>query len=193
MQKMWKKQKTEGEHAAGHILYAADDWNTGETGKWGAQAKARMRKRNRTNRRVNVLLAGIQILLGCLLAGILLVGCSKMKEDAGAGEKVRDLEFTVVEREAIPEELATRIAEKEKTPFKLTYNDGQSLYVAVGYGEQETGGYSIQVKSFYLGENAIYIDTELIGPSKEEQKGTEKSSPYIVVKTEFLEEPVVFQ
>lgn len=193
MQKMWKKQNTDGKHTAGHAVYTADGLNTEEKQNWGAKAKARMRKRNRVNDRVNVLLVGIQILLGCLLAGILLVGCSKMKGDAGASDKVKDLEFTVVERAAIPEELAKLIAEKEKTPFKLTYNDGQSLYVAVGYGEQETGGYSIQVKSFYLGENAIYIDTELIGPSKEEQKGTEKSSPYIVIKTEFLEEPVVFQ
>ena len=170
MQRMWNRQKEEKR-------------------EWSAQAKKRMRRRNRAH----LLLVGIQILLGCLLAGILLVGCSKMKESDSAKDKVKDLEFTVVERADIPEEMAKVIAEKEKTPFKLTYNDGQSLYAAVGYGEQETGGYSIQVKSFYLGENAIYIDTELIGPSKEEQKGTEKSSPYIVVKTEFLEEPVVFQ
>lgn len=138
----------------------------------------------------------LRYLLGCLVAGslsagLLLAGCGAVKEDKD--DKVKDLEFQVVERAEIPEELAKLIAEKERTPFKLTYNDGKSLFIAIGYGEQQTGGYSIQVKELYLGDNAIYVDTELIGPSKEEQKGTEKSMPYIVLKTEFMEEPVVFE
>ena len=78
-------------------------------------------------------------------------------------------------------------------PFKLTYTDDQNLYRVVGYGEQETGGCSISVKELYLTENAIVADTELLGPESAEQAGTEKSYPYIVVKTEYLEEPVIFQ
>lgn len=142
-------------------------------------------------KQVDFLRLGICTLLACLLFGLMLAGCSQIKKDSD-GEKAK-LEYAVVERSEIPEELAKLIAEKEKTPFKLTYSDGQSLFIAVGYGEQETGGYSIQVKEFYLGDNAIYVDTELIGPSKEDQKGTEPSIPYIVLKTEYREEPVVFQ
>ena len=37
------------------------------------------------------------------------------------------------------------------------------------------------------------FDAELIGPEKGEDGGTEKSYPYIVVKTELLENSVVFQ
>lgn len=63
----------------------------------------------------------------------------------------------------------------------------------VGYGEQESGGYSIAVKELYLTENAIVADTELIGPQSGEETGVEKSYPYVVVKTEYLEHPVIFQ
>ena len=63
----------------------------------------------------------------------------------------------------------------------------------MGYGEQMTGGYSIEVRELYLTENAIVIDTELKGPQKGEEVGVEKSYPYIVVRTEYLENPVIFQ
>lgn len=143
------------------------------------------------NRKADLMLFGIRILLTSLLLGVVLAGCSKSKQDER--DKGKDLEFHVIERADIPEELAKLITEKEKQPFKMTYNDETSLYIVVGYGEQETGGYSIQVKECYLGENGIYVDTELIGPSADEAKSMEKSTPYIVLKMEFMEEPVVFQ
>ncbi|MEY8337746.1 protease complex subunit PrcB family protein [Lachnospiraceae bacterium 62-35] len=133
-------------------------------------------------------------LLGMILAWVLLVrfltACS-----AGGGqeEKVRDLEFTVTAENEIPEELRQIIQEKQIAPFKLTYSDDKNLYIAAGYGEQASGGYSISVKALYLTQNSIVYDTELLGPENKEAAGTEKSYPYIVVKTEFLEEPVVFK
>lgn len=133
-----------------------------------------------------------------LVAGLLiwvfvvriLTGCSVEKEDQ---DKVRDLDFTVVSEADLPEELKTLIMEKKAAPFKLTYSNDQGLYIAVGYGEQPTGGYSIEVDDLYLTENAIVIDTELEGPEKGEMTGVEKSYPYIVIRTENLEEPVIFQ
>lgn len=130
----------------------------------------------------------------CLLLWALLVrvltGCSVEKE---AQDKVRDLEFTVAGEAELPEELKNLIMEKKTAPFKLTYSNDQGLYIVVGYGEQATGGYSISVNELYLTENAIVIDTELKGPEKGENVGAEKSYPYIVVKTEYLENPVIFQ
>ena len=119
-----------------------------------------------------------------------LTACSVEKDDL---KKVRDLEFTVVGETDLPEELKQVIGEKKTAPFKMTYTDDQNLYIAVGYGEQENGGYSISVRELYLTENAIVADTELLGPESAEQTGAEKSYPYIVVKTEYLEEPVIFQ
>ena len=103
------------------------------------------------------------------------------------------MDFTVVGETDIPEELRSIIAEKKAQPFKLTYSDNENLYIVVGYGPQNTGGYSIAVKELYLTDNSIVIDTELIGPAKGENPAAETSYPYVVVKTEYLENPVVFQ
>lgn len=125
-----------------------------------------------------------------LALAALCTGCSFSKEEK---DKVKDLEFTVVEDVQVPEELKELIEQKKAKDFKLTYSNDEALYIVVGYGEQATGGYSIQVKELYLTENSIVLDTELIGPEKGEPTGTEKSYPYIVIKTELREEPVVFQ
>ena len=119
-----------------------------------------------------------------------LTGCSVVKEDQ---DKVRDLEFAVVSETELPEELAKLVAEKKAAPFKLTYSNDQGLYIVVGYGEQATGGYSIAVRELYLTENSIVVDTELLGPQKGEEVGVEKSYPFLVIQTEYLENPVIFQ
>lgn len=110
-------------------------------------------------------------------------------------QKVRDLEFTVVEESNIPEELLTIINQKKTEPFKLTFDSAgkEYRYIAVGYGAQTTGGYSIQVEALYLANNAIYFDTNLIGPKKEELVTQVITYPYIVVKTEYIDKNVVFQ
>lgn len=112
------------------------------------------------------------------------------KED---GEKVQDLDFTVVGEKEIPPELLAMIEEKKTTAMKHTWTDDGNLYVIVGYGEQKTSGYSISVDEFYLGKNAVYVDTSLIGPSKEETVNETLTYPYLVIKTEKREEPVVFR
>lgn len=119
-----------------------------------------------------------------------LSGCSMNKDD---GNKVRDLEFSVTAEAEVPQELAQIIAEKQQSPFKLTYSDDQNLYIVAGYGKQDSGGFSIAVNELYLTENSIVLDTDLIGPAKGENGGTENSYPYIVIKTEMSELPVVFQ
>lgn len=108
-------------------------------------------------------------------------------------EKIRDIDFTVIKEEDIPEELQTMIKETEKQVFKLTYADQGALYIAEGYGEQPTSGYSIQVKDCFETKNAIYVHTNLMGPSKEEKIVETKTYPYIVIKMEFMDKNVVFQ
>lgn len=110
-----------------------------------------------------------------------------------ATEKIRDIDFTVVNEEDIPEELKTMIKEKETTPLKLTYADQGVLYIAEGYGEQPTSGYSIEVKECFETKNAIYLHTNLIGPTKEERIVEKATYPYIVIKMEFIDKNVVFQ
>lgn len=122
----------------------------------------------------------------------LLTGCAKEKDPM---EKIKDLEFTVLAEDNIPEELKTIIDEKKENAFKVTYQDNGFLYICIGYGEQVSGGYSITVNALYLTENAIYADTTLLGPDPADAASEKKNAPsypYIVIKTEFVDKPVVF-
>jgi hypothetical protein len=120
---------------------------------------------------------------------LFLMGCQIIKQD---DERVEDLDFTIVEERDIPEGLKAKILEKNTSEFKITYKDDEDLYIAIGYGERPTGGYSISVNDLYLGKNAIHINTTLIGPSKEETVTQVLTYPYIIVKTAVREEAVVF-
>ena len=131
----------------------------------------------------------ISVLL-CVCLLFLAGGCSVKKLNT---EKIRDVEFTVLEEDDIPEELLAMIREKEKAPFKITYADKGALYIAQGYGRQQTSGYSITVEACYETNNAVYIHTNLIGPSKEEEIVERETFPYAVVKMEFIDKNVVFQ
>lgn len=110
-------------------------------------------------------------------------------------EKVRDLQFTVVEEADIPPELLDKINEKKGDPFKLTFaSQGKEYrYIVIGYGTKNTGGYSISVEQLFLSENAVYVDTNLIGPKKDEMVTQALTYPYIVLKIEYIDKRVVFE
>lgn len=129
-------------------------------------------------------------LLLVLILSIFIQGCGVEETDT---RKLKDLSYTILEEKEIPEEFLNVIEEKKETMFKLTYTDKEYLYIAIGYGVQETGGYSISVNDCYLTKNAIYFDTTLIGPSKGEKINHVKSYPYIVIQTKYLEKNVVFE
>ena len=139
-----------------------------------------------------------RILFGMILAAVIacLTGCSGKTKDGN--EKIKDIEFTVLGEENVPEELKQIIEEKKEKEFNVTYQDGDFLYICIGYGKQETGGYSITVNEMYLTANAIYVDTNLIGPDPENRElyhAQEKdgaSYPYVVLKMQYLDKSVVF-
>ena len=133
---------------------------------------------------------GIVAVCCMMAASMFLAACGK---DDAAAKKVRDLEFSVVTEAEAPEELRALIGEKKMQPFKLTYSDEANLFIVVGYGPQETGGYSIRAQELYLTDNSIVVKTELLGPEKGETAAAERSYPVIILKTELLEEPVTFQ
>ena len=124
-----------------------------------------------------------------LLCGSVLLGCSIEKSNR---TKICDLTYTIVTEEEIPEELKQDIEEKKSGDFKMTYETDEALYIVRGYGEQETGGYSICMKELYLTSNAVVFYTELIGPRKGETVSKSPSFPYIVIKTEPREESTIF-
>ncbi|MEI3280823.1 MAG: protease complex subunit PrcB family protein [Eubacterium ramulus] len=94
-----------------------------------------------------------------LLVPILgLTGCGLQKTGT---QKVRDLDYTVVTEQELPEELQKEIDERYTEDFKMTCMLDDSRYIVRGFGMQETGGYSIQVQDLYLAQNAIYFEADL--------------------------------
>lgn len=130
------------------------------------------------------------MVISLILCFSVFCGCGVEKTD---GNKIRDLEYEIMDEDQLPEELAAKIEEKKAADFKLVYESDDNLYVVRGYGEQETGGYSIQIQEFYLTGNAVVFQSALMGPAKDEVKNAAPSYPYVVIKTENVDKNVVFE
>ena len=134
-----------------------------------------------------------KISLGILAAVVLIVGlssCGIIKIDR---EEKQKLDYTVVKEEDMPREIQALIEERKEQEFQMAYQSGNELSLVKGYGQQEGGGYSIQVEALSMTENALELKTKLLGPSGEEDQSPEPSYPYIVIKMEYRDLPVRFQ
>ena len=116
-------------------------------------------------------------------------GCSKEASE----EKLTPVDFTVVSFEDIPKDFLTQIEEKKSADFRLTYIADGWLYIARGYGEQNSGGCSIAVKEVSMSDNAVYFDSELLGPKQGEAVNKLATYPYVVIKLEDAGRSVVFR
>lgn len=111
----------------------------------------------------------------------MLTGCRIV--DVSEGE-AKEVEYTVLGSDEIPEEVEKVLEEQGQEPFALAYESGGFLYLMKGYGRQNSGGYSIRVDSLYATGEVIHLQTTLEGPAtREEQKG-DSSCPFIVLKLE---------
>lgn len=131
-------------------------------------------------------LAVLAVLSLCLTVG----GCSMFDT---SDKKISDMDFTVADAEELPEEIRTMIEERKNEAFQMAYHDGTYSYIIVGYGQQETSGYSIQVNDVYQGETGIWVDTDLIGPEKSEATETVASYPFVVIKIEGVDQTIRFK
>ena len=130
-------------------------------------------------------------------AGILLIvmccslwGCSIEKVRAKDGVKP---EYTVMKEEDFPDKVRELVEQNREKEFQMTYQDNGFLYLMKGYGKQETGGYSIQVQDLSLWDNAIHLETMLLGPLEGEELTGEPSFRCVVIKMKYREEPLIFE
>lgn len=128
-------------------------------------------------------------LVGVFLA-LVLAGCS-FKESSDKNKA--EIDFTVVAKDGVPDELAKVIDSKKSGAFSMSCTIEGYTYIAVGYGEQATGGYSIRVDEMYETDSSVGIRTTLIGPSAGEAVNKMKTYPYIVVKIECTDKNVNFE
>ncbi len=108
-------------------------------------------------------------------------------------EERSEVSFTIISKECIPESLAKLIEEKKEEEIKLTYVDQGNRYIVIGYGKQDSGGYSIYIKDLYKTENALYVDTCLMGPKEKKETEEVASYPVMVLRISEMALPVVFQ
>ena len=131
--------------------------------------------------------------IGLILAAALLAGCAAgCARQIDSSKKQRDLEFTVLDKEDIPEELGKLIEEKKEEPFRLSFADQGLLYIAEGYGARPTSGYSVEVSALYETEDAVCMHTTLMGPEKDEEIKEAVTYPYVVVQLEYIGKDIVF-
>ena len=134
-------------------------------------------------KKAGVILAAVMLLTAMVLSGCQMISSEKVK--------LRDFDFTIQSEDTTPKEVLKIVEEKKAEPFKFTFTDGENLYICIGYGKQDRGGYSITVDALYLTEDAIYVETTLLGPADGEKGQKVASYPYIVIKTEALDQTVV--
>ena len=128
-------------------------------------------------------------LLVALVLAAVLSGCGLIRIEE---EERKPVDYTVVERQDIPAALDEIMNEKKEKEFQLSYEMGETLYLAKGYGRQMSGGYSIQVEELGVSSNGLFFVTRLIGPKDLNEAGV-PSYPCIVIKTEPQKKPVVFR
>lgn len=129
-------------------------------------------------------------MLALFFCCIFITACSVKKTDT---EKIRDIEFTVLNKEEIPKELKEEIEKEKKGQMKLSYADQGYLYVVRGYGTKKTTGYSVKVSQCYETKNAVCMKTILLGPEKGEQIIKKKTFPYVVIKMEYTDKHMIYQ
>lgn len=131
------------------------------------------------------------VLAGCFVVVLfMLCACGKKEE------KVRkEIDFTVCDKTRLPDELVEIIEEKKHKVFKLSYLNNDYMYIVVGYGEKNRQNLNVVVEDLYMTDNAIYVETNLITKEENAQDvtaGSPSMYPYIVIKCEKYDLPVVF-
>ena len=113
---------------------------------------------------------------------VVAVGCAGVFTGRLSGGFHSGRAGAVEEERTIPAALRQAIKENEAREIRMTFEDGNDLYLIRGYGEQKTGGYSIAVDACTEDEEKLYLTTRLIGPEDAEKQPKDASYPYIVVR-----------
>ena len=122
---------------------------------------------------------------------VAVAGCAST--EGSAKKEGREIDYTVVESGKLPEELLRTIEENKHREIRMTYLDGDDMYLVRGYGEQKTGGYSIAVAGCTEDESTILFDTRLLGPTESEGLSKDPSYPCLVVKIEARDKEVMIR
>ena len=128
--------------------------------------------------------------LGLILWSLLFLGgCRFIKIEE---EPRKPLEYSIVKQENLPAELTALIEEKKGKEFQMTYQSEKELFLIKGYGQQMSGGYSIQVEELGATENPLCFAPNPRLHFDLKEAGV-PSYPCVVIRTKAHRESVVFQ
>ncbi len=108
-------------------------------------------------------------------------------------ENKKEIPFVILGQEVIPEEVKKLIESKKEQQIKLTYVDDEKRYIIIGYGKQNTGGYSIYIEDLYAADNGIIVDTALVAPKNTAEVKKVPSYPVMVIQISEMALPIVFR
>lgn len=129
------------------------------------------------------------LLVGLILLMLINTSCG---DKANKKSKISDIPFEILSEDNYPDEVKRLVNERKKYEFMTSYSDGEDLYIIVGYGKQNTGGYSIRLDELYESADELRVATTFIGPRKDKKVSEEESYPCIVIKTKDNGKAVVF-
>lgn len=107
-------------------------------------------------------------------------------------ESAEPIEYTIEKASALSPDLLELVDERKQEEFEFTYQIDEDLYLVKGYGQQMTGGYSIQVKGVSASATGIFLKTALLGP-REKPQHSAPSYPFVVIKIKYRDLPVQFE
>ena len=131
-----------------------------------------------------------KIFLLCLFVScICTVGCaSHLNIDGfhldklGKKEQGQQVKYEVCTGKTIPERLQKILEERKKKPGTFAYKNSKYTYLVVCYGEKTYSGYSICVEECWKDEEQLYLKTQLIGPSADEEVVETLTYPFLVIR-----------
>lgn len=127
-----------------------------------------------------------------LLLLMMVTSCGEKQKPKRTYESMQDAVYEIVSGSNVPHKVNEKIFKERDKGFGFSYRDNEGMYIAFGFGRQNTGGFSIQLAAVKENEDEILIEAKLIAPAPEEVVSTSPSYPYMILKMEDTEKNVEF-
>ena len=133
--------------------------------------------------------------LAAILMGCCACGRSDGENTADMEEwmSALDLEYEIVDGSDVPQKVYERIFHKQKERFGFTYRDGDSQFIALGFGIVPSSGYQIRIQHVKETESRIVVEAELIAPLPEEVVRHKETYPSMILKVANTDKQVQFR
>ncbi|MBR1568986.1 MAG: protease complex subunit PrcB family protein [Lachnospiraceae bacterium] len=108
-------------------------------------------------------------------------------------DEMLDLDYTLCDAGQLPKELTTIIENKKDQPFRMCYQNRSYTYLVVGYGIQQRGGCEAVIDRLYLMQDGVHMDTNLVGERGSQIRLDEVTYPYVAIRLEKMDVPVIYE